>query len=394
MKHKGIAADASGYGFSPYADAAANARALQKAVTENEKITVTAPGTYNISGSIRLPSDTHLYFSPGVILRRMPLKDRLSEGNLFVNEGAFTGTFNENITIDGAHIEVNGVESAAIASEGPAENIRHTPNAVTGLRGHIAFLYVKHLHINNRTINDLMSKDYGIQVSDFEDAVIENIHIEGMKDGVHFGPGRDFILRNGKFRTGDDAIALNCADYSVSNPNFGSISGGLIENCTELPGSESSLFIRILTGTAREWKKGMSIRHSDAVRTGNGMYRAVMRPDGREYISQTEPCFDETCMELDGIFWVKTHRGYPPESIPLEAGCSNITFRGLRLEQERKLAVLIYTNDDAYLHSLYPGSAIPGVKNIRFENISILSPVERFLSVETPAENITVPADI
>ena len=388
MIRKRTQAEAEQFGFSPKADAETNALALQRAISEYEYISVTEPGIYDISGSIKLPSNTHLFFSQGVTLRRMPRKDGYPEGNLIINEGAFTGTFNENITVEGAHITVNGVESASTSSEVNTNSIKSASNIITGLRGHIAFLYVKHLQINNITINDLLSKDYGIQVSDFEDIIIENIHIEGKKDGVHFGPGKNFILRNGKFRTADDAIALNCADYSVSNPNFGSISEGLIENCVELPGSESDLFIRILVGTARNWKKGMEVYHSDAIRTKNGMYRVVMKPDNRKYISDTEPLFEENCKELDGILWIKTHRGYDTQNIGLEAGCSNIIFRNIRLKQPRDLAVLIYMNNDGYLHSFYPGSKIPTVKNIKFENIQILKSVKCFLSVETPAHNI------
>ena len=390
MKVKNTKTDAFEAGFYPGADPSENARALQNAVNEYETVNVTVPGVYDISGSIRLVSDTHLIFSEGVILRRCPLKDRLSEGYLFINDGALDGVFNENISIAGAHIIVNGVESAAISSDGTAQTILSAPNVITGLRGHISFLYIRHLRITDTVITDLLSKDYGIQVSDFEDVIIENVHIEGKKDGVHFGPGRNFILRGGRFRTGDDAIALNCADYSVSNPNFGSISDGLIEDCTDLPGSESSLFIRILVGTARDWVKGMTVCHSDAIRTENGMYRVVMRPDDKKYISMTEPLFEENCKELDGIFWIKTHRGYDAGDISLEAGCSNITFRGLRLEQPRERAVLVYMNDDGYLHSFYSGSALPTVKNLRFEDIRILKPLKRFLSVDMPSENIVI----
>ena len=197
-KKKSAQTDAYAFGFLPDANAVSNAQALQKAVAGYETVTVSAPGVYDIAGSIRLPSDTHLLFAQGVVLRRSPLRDRLSEGNLFVNEGAFTGVFNENISIRGAHIVVNGVESAAISSDDDAKTILHTPNVVNGLRGHIAFLYVKNVRIENVLITDLLSKDYGIQVSDFENVIIKNVHIEGLKDGVHVGPGRHFVLRNGR----------------------------------------------------------------------------------------------------------------------------------------------------------------------------------------------------
>ena len=75
MNHKRTGANAEQFGFSPKADAETNARALQRAISECKNISVTAPGIYGISGSISLPSDTHLSFSKGVTLRRMPRKD-------------------------------------------------------------------------------------------------------------------------------------------------------------------------------------------------------------------------------------------------------------------------------------------------------------------------------
>ena len=383
-------AEASEYGFSSKRSGTENAAALNRAAAECETVTVSPAGIYNIAGTVRLPSDTHLVFADGVVLRRVPLKNKFLEGNLFVNAGAFNGTFNENISIRGAHIVVNGVESATISSDDDGKTILKTPNVITGLRGHIAFLYVKHVLLEDILITDLMAKDYGIQVSDFEDVTIRRVHIEGLKDGVHFGPGRHFILRDGKFRTFDDAIALNCADYSVSNPNFGSISDGLIENCVELPGYGNALFIRILVGTARKWQKGMTVYHSDAVLTDSGMYRVVMKPDNTPYVSDTEPRFEEAYRELDGILWIKTHKGYAPHAIPATAGCRNILCRNIMLEQPRSCAVRIYRNNDAYLRSWYPGCEMPEADNIRFEDIKILKPVDTFLSVETEAANVRV----
>lgn len=375
--------NAAEYGFAPQNTGAENAAALNKAVAENSSVEVTAPGIYDMAGTVKLPSDTHLTFGSGVILRRVPLKDRNLEGNLFINEGAFEGRFNENISISGAHISVNGVESAGASPE--------SKNAIAGLRGHIAFLYIKNLLIEDVIITDLMAKDYAIQISDFENAVVQRVHLEGLKDGVHFGPGRNFAVRDSKFRTYDDAIALNCADYSVSNPNFGPISDGVIENCIELPGySTEAFFIRILAGTARRWHKGMTVYHSDAILTEKGMYRVVMRPDNTPYISQTQPDFDSGYKELDGIMWVRTHTGYSADKIPLTAGCKNIVCRNITLEQERHRAVYIYTSFDEYLRSYYAGSEIPEISDITFDNIRILKKVKHFLSINTPVSNVHI----
>lgn len=202
-------------------------------------------------------------------------------------------------------------------------------------------------------------------------------------------PGRGFTVRNGVFRTYDDAIALNASDYSVSNPNIGTISDGLIENCVDLPGDFTySMFLRILVGTAKKWEKGMTVYHSDAILTGGGMYRVIMRPDNTPYISETEPCFDGTYQVIDGILWAKTHKGYAREDIPLTAGCRNIVCRNIYLEQPRDRAVLIYASFDEYLRSYYSGSEVPEVSNISFEGVSVLKPMKTFLHIITETENI------
>lgn len=375
--------NAAQYGFLPGNTGEENTAALCRAVAENSFVTVTADGIYDMAGTVKLPSDTHLKFGAGTVLRRVPLEDKNLEGNLFVNEGAFDGRFNENISISGAHIAVNGVESAGASPE--------SRNVIAGLRGHIAFLYIRNLLIEDIVITDLMKKDYAIQISDFENAEVRRVHLEGLKDGVHFGPGRNFAVRDSRFRTCDDAIALNCADYSVSNPNFGSISDGIIENCIELPGYDTeAFFLRILAGTARKWKKGMTVYHSDAILAEKGMYRVVMHPDNTPYVSETQPGFDDGYAVLDGIMWVRTHKGYAAGEIPMTAGCRNITVRNICLEQARHRAVLIYTSFDEYLRSYYRGSEIPEVSDITFDGIKILKPIKKFLSIGMKAKNIRV----
>lgn len=375
--------NAAEYGFSKYSGGLENAAALKKAIENGCNIAVTEPGIYDIAGTVKLMSDTHLRFSNGVVLRRVPLENKYLEGNLFVNEGAFDGIYNENISISGAHIIVNGVESAGASPE--------SKNVIAGLRGHIAFLYVKNLLIEDITITDLMKKDYGIQISDFLNVEVKRVHIEGLKDGVHFGPGKNFAVRDSKFRTYDDAIALNCADYSVSNPNFGTIQDGIIENCIELPGyTTGAFFIRILVGTSREWQEGMTVYHSDAILTEKGMYRVVMKPDNTAYTSLTKPDFDDGYRELDGIMWVKTHKGYKRENIEATAGCKNIVCRNISLEQQRYRAVYIYTSFDEYLRSYYRGSEIPEVSNITFDDIKILKPVNEFLATNTRISNVHI----
>ncbi len=372
--------DAKNYGFLPTNSGEENAQALNNAIKNEKEITVSVKGIYDISDTVYLKSGTHLYFSEGVTIRR---QDNINsdDGNLFINEGAFTGVYDKDISIAGLHLITNSVQSTPEESGGT--------KTITGLRAHIAFLYIKDVYLSDITVTDLSLKDYAIQISDFNNAVVENCHIEGLKDGIHFGPGTNFTVRNCRFRTADDAIALNCYDYSVSNPNCGDIENGLIENCIDLKGEPTaSFFIRILVGGWKDWEKGMTVYHSDAVNHNGRLYRVVMRPDNEAYISLTPPVHENGFCELDGIRWLRTHKGYEEAALPHTASCRNITVKNIVFMQPRKTQILIYSAYDEYVRSYHRGYPIPEVKNIVFSNLQVMCECENIVNIITKTDAI------
>lgn len=373
--------DASSFGFLPGKDAAENTQILNDLLAANADVTVTVPGIYDLIGPVFLNSHNHLTFAPGTTVRRIPGPPARNT-NLFINRGAFTGVRNEDISLKGLHLVTSGVEHSS-----PTPDWAGT---VTGLRGHVAFLYVRDLVISNMTVSDLGAGDYAIQVSDFENVLIERVRAEGLKDGVHFGPGRHFILRDCAFRTYDDDIALNCSDYSVSNPNLGTIEDGLIENITDLPGQKTdAFFLRFLVGSPRPWTKGMQVYHSDAVVNDGKMYRVVMSPDNRCYTSVTPPTQETGFAELDGITWVRTNLGYSEDELLKPFCCLNIVCRNIFLEQPRELAMLMYMDNSEFLRSYHEGSPIPEIRGIVFENLQVLKPVAHLLDCWTNIGDVT-----
>ncbi len=374
--------NAHNYGFSTHNDPEANAAALNAAVKNGGEITVVQPGIYEISETVFLPDHTHLHFAEGVVLKRTESKSG-KNGNQFINSGALTGIKNTDIRLTGLHLLTNGVQSTA--AETGCEK------TVTGLRGHLAFFYIEDLYLSDITITDLSRKDYAIQICNFKNAVLERCHLEGLKDGIHFGPGSDFVVRDCRFRTMDDAIAINCSDYSVSNPNMGDIENGLIENCIDLKGAPTeSFFLRILVGGWTQWKSGMTVYHSDAVVHNGKLYRVVMSPDNEAYISTTPPTHEKGFAEIDGIRWVRTHYGYEPDKLPLTASCRNITLRNIALQQPRRNQMLIYASYDEYLRSYHAGFPMPEVKNIIFENVQVHCKTEHLAYVKTKTDSITL----
>ena len=99
-----IAAD---YGFNVKNDGFENTRALQSAVLGGGTIVISEPGVYEIADQVLLDDDTELLFCDGAYLKRVEHPD--GNGYVFINRGAYTKTFNHNISITGLKLICNGV---------------------------------------------------------------------------------------------------------------------------------------------------------------------------------------------------------------------------------------------------------------------------------------------
>ena len=211
--------DAAGFGFSPDATGIENTRALQRAVDRTGTSVVSRPGIYKLAGTVFLGSNTSLIFGNNVFIKKVAEPEPYT--HVLLNKGALTKSWNEHITVSGLQLIVNGIDLRKWL--------------VYGLHGQVAFFYVKDLRIEHLRCVDGGKAQYIVHVCTFEDIVIQDVHIEGAKDGVHLGRGKRFTIRDGVFETGDDAIALNAHDYSVGNPELGWIEDGVIENMRDLP---------------------------------------------------------------------------------------------------------------------------------------------------------------
>ena len=214
----------------------------------------------------------------------------------------------------------------------------------------------------------------------------ENIKIEGLKDGVHLGRGKNFVIRNGFFKTFDDPVALNAHDYATSNPQLGWIENGLIENCYDYnDDSTAGYFCRILAGSWLDWYEGMIVQHSDTVVHNNRVYRVIMNPDRQTYVSNTPPIHEKGAVFYDGIRWE-----FIQNEVCYNCGCRNIHFKDIFVEKDRPIAISIHHDNDRYSRSVYPGSVPPFQENITFENVNITGKVPEFLRCVSPLKNFTI----
>lgn len=363
--------DAANFGFSPEATGVDNMKALQRAVDCTGTIVVSRPGTYALAGTVYLGSNTSLIFGDGVFVKKVTEQGPYT--HVLLNKGALTKNWDQHITVSGLNLIVNGVD------------VRKWQ--VYGLHGQIAFFYVKDLRIHRFRCLDLGRAQYGIHVCTFEDLIVDDVHIEGGKDGVHLGRGKRFTIRNGVFETGDDAIALNAHDYSVGNPELGWIEGGVIENMHDLanPQRQVGYFCRILAGAWIDWKPGMEVQQSDTVVSEGRLYRVQASPDGTVYKSVTKPTHKQGQQTLDGIPW-----GVVQDDVTYTAGVRNVVFRDIYLHKART-GFSIHFDNDRYSRSYYPGATVPQQENILLDNIRVLyeSPTV-LLNVATPVDVVSI----
>lgn len=362
--------DASIYGFAPESSGLANASALQNALNNRGTIVVSRPGIYKIAQTVYISSNTSIVFGNNVFLEKTDETGKFS--HVMLNKGALTKQYDSHISVVGMHIRVNGMDKPM--------------SEVYGLRGQLAFFYVKDLKIERFRCLDLEDMQFGIHVCTFEDLLIEDVIIKGKKDGIHLGRGNRFAIRDGVFETYDDAIALNAHDYATSNPELGWIENGVIQNCYDLNAENTTgFFCRILGGAWLDWKEGMEVQQSDAVVSNGKVYRVQAKPDGTLYKSLTRPTHESGSKVLDGIKW-----GVVQNDVVYNAGVRNVVFRDIYLEKPR-IAFSIHFDNDRFSRSFYPGAAAIMQEQLLFDNVRVLYKEPKdFLSINTPVDVINI----
>ncbi len=366
--------NAADYGFSPGATGVENVKALQEALDQRGNIIVSKPGTYKVAGTSYIGSNTSIEFAKGVILQKVNEEGLFS--HVLLNKGALTRTWDEHIAVKGLHVSVNGVVKRY--------------NEVFGLRGQLAFFYVKDLRIEGFRCYDIEGVQFSVHVCTFEDLIIDDTILEGDKDGIHLGRGNRFRISNASFKTIDDALALNAHDYATSNPEIGWIENGLIENCYDLASGDQKIlgyFCRILAGGWKDWEKGMELQNGDAVVSNGRIYRVDGlgengRPDGKRYKTMTAPGHEKGIQVIDDIKWVMMQKGTGHT-----AGVKNVTFRDIYLEKPRP-GFSIHFDQNIWSRSYYPGAEIPVQEQLVFDNIRVL-----YDDVHPPLVRINTPVD-
>jgi len=207
-----------------------DAPALQEMLDRRGIVMLDRPGTYLISRTLVIRSNTRFVLSPGARLLAAPL----SRCALMENENFAGGGRDENIEIYGGtwdgncdEMGLDGVYEAEHRLDEP-----YSPNLFKGKL--IRFAHVENICLEKLIVCDPVS--YGVQIADVRGFVVRDLRFDynwhfGTTDGVHInGPAFDGMIENLCGTTNDDMVSLTTIDEPHAEVSVGPIENVVIRN--------------------------------------------------------------------------------------------------------------------------------------------------------------------
>lgn len=205
---------------------------LQSMLDQCGIVTINRPGTYLVSRTLIIHSNTRLVLSPGAKFLAAPL----SKCALIENEHFAGGGRDENIEIIGGVWDGN-CDSMGLDAVYEAKHREDEPYSPALFKGKlIRFARVDNIVLEKMTVRNPVS--YGIQIADVVGFVVRDIYFDynwhfGTTDGVHInGPACNGVIENLHGTTNDDMVSLTTIDESHAEVSMGEIVNVAIYNIT------------------------------------------------------------------------------------------------------------------------------------------------------------------
>lgn len=219
--------------------------ALQQMLDARGIVTVDRPGTYLITKTLIIHSNTRLVLAPGVHLLAAPM----SRCALLENEQFADGGRDENIEIVGGIWDGNCDEMGLDASYETEHrlDVPYDPKLFKGKL--IRFAHIDRLSLSRMTVRNPAS--YGIQIADARGFVVRDLFFDynwhfGCTDGVHInGPSYDGVIENLSGTTNDDMVGMTTYDEQHAEVSKGPIERISIRNISAQNGYSA---VRLLSG--------------------------------------------------------------------------------------------------------------------------------------------------
>lgn len=194
-------------------------------------VTIDRPGTYLVSKTLIIHSNTRLVVSPGVKFLAAPL----SKCTLIENEHFALGAGrDQNIEILGGIWDGN-CDEMGLDAVYEAVHREDEPYSTQLFKGKlIRFAHIDRIVLEKLCVRNPVS--YGIQIADARGFVVRDIYFDynwhfGTTDGVHInGPSRDGVIENLYGTTNDDMVSLTTIDETHAEVTTGEIVNVVIRN--------------------------------------------------------------------------------------------------------------------------------------------------------------------
>lgn len=211
-------------------------QALQALLDRQGVVTLDRPGTYLVSKTLIIRSNTRFVLSPGARLLAAPM----SRCALIENEHFAGGGRDQNIEIIGGiwdgNCDAMGLDAVYEAIH--REDQPYSPALFKGKL--IRFARVDRIMLEKMTVRDPVS--YGIQIADVNGFVVRDMYFDynchfGTTDGVHInGPARNGVIENLCGTTNDDLVSLTTIDETHAEVTVGEIVNVDIRNLSATNG--------------------------------------------------------------------------------------------------------------------------------------------------------------
>ncbi len=330
---------------------------LQKMLDARGVVTVEKPGTYLITKTLIIHSDTRFILSPGARLLAAPM----SRCALIENEHFAGGGRDENIEIIGGIWDGNcdemGLDAAYEAMHRLDDPYDHKLFKGKLMR----FARVDRILLQGMTVRNPVS--YGVQIADAYAFVVRDIFFDynwhfGTTDGIHInGPAYDGVIENLSGTTNDDLVSLTTYDESHAEVTLGDIENVYMHNLSARNGYSA---VRLLSGENYSLRGvridglyGTYRHHAVIISNHNKRPGSVWFDDltienvyaGKSHTPLGERCHLtwEKYADQDGFFQF----GYG-------AVCGNVTMRNIHRHQEKStLSPLFRFSDTCRIDRLF-----------------------------------------
>jgi len=300
-------------------------------------------GTYPLSSPVYLHSNIVVEGEGEVILKKsIPYSQVFS--NLKAAED-FTILWDESITIKNIIIDANnnGTQKDAV---------HQTANGI------LSFKYLNKLTLDNIKIINGDSVLFGIHLQSVKNSTIEDYFYDGDKVGIQMQGGcENILIKNFDISSGDDAFAINVNDYPRVQHNTADSKNIIFQNgISRKRNNQVGFFLRLMTGSWKEWRKGNNYRIGDIANYNGKQYKKINEGVLTSFDYPTQIAGDS--LYPDGIVW-----RYIGEGTNTTSNIYNVSVSGVRIDDGRQISRTV--DADRYNNGEYPGT----------ENLSIVDSV-------------------